>query len=167
MRTRVCSACKRERTSVEFSKGQWTDSTSPVCLGCDDSQALPEKATEEPPAKEQGRLLASGQKRCTRCRAILSVNSFYKDKRRAGGLYSQCKDCHKVQVKGAYILEKGAVCEACGFMPLDPCQLSVDHKDGDHSNDNPANLWTLCFNCHVLKTHKKDVFCKSLQKSVL
>jgi 5-methylcytosine-specific restriction endonuclease McrA len=45
-------------------------------------------------------------------------------------------------------------------------QLQVDHIDGNHSNNNPENLQTLCANCHSLKTNiyrdwedkKKEVF---------
>jgi 5-methylcytosine-specific restriction endonuclease McrA len=28
----------------------------------------------------------------------------------------------------------------------------VDHIDGNHSNDDPSNLQTLCANCHRFKT---------------
>jgi len=30
--------------------------------------------------------------------------------------------------------------------------LTVDHIDGNHSNNNPENLQTLCPNCHAVKT---------------
>ena len=43
-------------------------------------------------------------------------------------------------------------CERCGFVPEHICQLDVDHKDGNHSNNEEANLQTLCANCHRLKT---------------
>ena len=43
-------------------------------------------------------------------------------------------------------------CERCGFIPVDACQLDVDHIDGDNSNNDPANYMTLCANCHRLKT---------------
>lgn len=33
-------------------------------------------------------------------------------------------------------------------------QLTVDHIDGCHTNDDPGNLQTLCHNCHVLKTRQ-------------
>lgn len=51
----------------------------------------------------------------------------------------------------------GSVCERCGFVPEDPCQLQVDHitpkwKGGADRRDN---LQTLCANCHCLKT-KRD-----------
>lgn len=43
-------------------------------------------------------------------------------------------------------------CEHCGFVAVDLCQLDVDHIDGNHRNNDPANLQTLCANCHRLKT---------------
>lgn len=48
---------------------------------------------------------------------------------------------------------KGKVCESCGFKPLHPCQLDLDHIDGDRSNNTPSNHQTLCANCHRLKTY--------------
>lgn len=47
---------------------------------------------------------------------------------------------------------KGASCENCGFVALHPCQLDVDHIDGNRDNDASENLRTLCANCHRLKT---------------
>ena len=44
-------------------------------------------------------------------------------------------------------------CERCGFEPEHTCQLDLDHIDGNHSNDSPDNIQTLCANCHRLKTH--------------
>ena len=41
----------------------------------------------------------------------------------------------------------------CNFVPVNPCQLDVDHIDGDNKNNNPDNLQTLCANCHRLKTY--------------
>jgi len=43
-------------------------------------------------------------------------------------------------------------CARCGFVPEHVCQLDVDHIDEDHENNDPANLQTLCANCHRLKT---------------
>lgn len=43
-------------------------------------------------------------------------------------------------------------CEMCGFSAKHPCQLDVDHIDGNHFNDDPSNLQTLCANCHRYKT---------------
>lgn len=41
-------------------------------------------------------------------------------------------------------------CERCGFVPEDLCQLDINHRDGHHTNESPANLETLCANCHRL-----------------
>jgi 5-methylcytosine-specific restriction endonuclease McrA len=49
-------------------------------------------------------------------------------------------------------------CAKCNFVAVDPCQLDVDHKDGNHQNNELSNLWTLCANCHRLKTLRPDLF---------
>jgi len=48
---------------------------------------------------------------------------------------------------------KKKFCEYCKFIPIHPCQLDVDHIDGNHNNNKLENLQTLCSNCHRLKTH--------------
>ncbi len=60
-----------------------------------------------------------------------------------------CDACH-TKPWTRYKLDK---CEHCGFVPLHPCQLDVDHIDGNKSNNLSCNLMTLCANCHRLKTH--------------
>ncbi len=52
-----------------------------------------------------------------------------------------------------YTKYKGLVCESCNFVPIHSCQLDVDHIDGNHKNNDPSNLQTLCANCHRLKTY--------------
>ena len=59
-----------------------------------------------------------------------------------------------------YQMQKGKVCEYCGFIPTHKCQLDVDHIDGDRSNNHPSNLQTLCANCHRLKTHLNNDYLK-------
>lgn len=44
-------------------------------------------------------------------------------------------------------------CVRCHFIPIHTCQLDVDHIDGNHKNNDPSNLQTLCANCHRLKTY--------------
>lgn len=41
----------------------------------------------------------------------------------------------------------------CTATILHPCQLDVDHIDGDNNNNDPSNLMTLCSNCHRMKTY--------------
>ena len=52
-----------------------------------------------------------------------------------------------------YTVYKKDYCEHCDFKPVHISQLDVDHIDGDRWNNDPANLQTLCANCHRLKTH--------------
>ena len=87
---------------------------------------------------------------------------------RSKGVYrSICMSCHvnryptrveyyaaRSRIKGRlYTLSKKDACECCGFTPTHPCQLDVDHIDGDHNNNEENNLQTLCANCHRLKTY--------------
>jgi 5-methylcytosine-specific restriction endonuclease McrA len=48
-------------------------------------------------------------------------------------------------------LRDGDVCGRCGFVPVVLAQLDVHHRDGDHSNNAPENLETICANCHRLE----------------
>ena len=66
-----------------------------------------------------------------------------------GKLKLFCKSC----LSKPWSRYKGKECECCGFKPVHPCQLDVDHIDGNKSNNDPANYQTLCANCHRLKTH--------------
>lgn len=53
--------------------------------------------------------------------------------------------------------KKKGYCEKCGFKAERPCQLDIDHINGDNKNNNTMNLQTLCSNCHRLKTYiRKD-----------
>ena len=54
--------------------------------------------------------------------------------------------------KKPYTRNKKSFCECCGFIPTHPCQLDVDHIDGNHKNNSKDNYQTLCANCHRLKT---------------
>lgn len=57
-------------------------------------------------------------------------------------------------------------CEDCGFFATHSCQLDVDHIDGNHKNNNPFNLKTLCANCHRLKTFLNKEGCYRPNKKV-
>jgi uncharacterized protein YaiL (DUF2058 family) len=36
----------------------------------------------------------AGQKQCSKCKRVLSLNDFYRNHRAKGGLHGQCKSCH-------------------------------------------------------------------------
>lgn len=58
-----------------------------------------------------------------------------------------CSTCHRLNIR-----DKKNYCELCGFIAKVPQQIEVDHKDGNKRNNNRDNLWSLCANCHRLKT---------------
>jgi 5-methylcytosine-specific restriction endonuclease McrA len=60
--------------------------------------------------------------------------------------------CVLLYPKRPYRIGMKTSCEFCGFKAIHQCQLDVDHIDGNHKNDDPDNLQTLCANCHRLKT---------------
>lgn len=70
---------------------------------------------------------------------------------------SICKSCRIANIrkyeinKRPYYLQKKDHCERCGFTGH-PVQLDVDHINGDHNDNSPDNLMTLCANCHRLKS---------------
>ena len=61
---------------------------------------------------------------------------------------TRCNACRKLR----YGLIKASICGTCGFVAKHPCQLDIDHIDGNHSNNDPGNLQVMCANCHRLKT---------------
>jgi len=48
----------------------------------------------------------------------------------------------------------GRLGKICTTTVSHPKELTVDHIDGNHDNDDPDNLQTLCACCHNLKTHQ-------------
>lgn len=101
-----------------------------------------------------------------------SEHCFYKDKRIKSCVSKRCVVCTNEYNRNQYRKHKskrkqkmreynhrtrlsqfkGNRCELCGFIPIDPCQLDVDHIDGNRKNTITQNLQTLCANCHRLKT---------------
>jgi len=72
--------------------------------------------------------------------------------------YNKHVNCEKRKLtkkikKRPYIVYRKNYCENCKFVALHKCQLDVDHIDGNHKNNDPSNLQTLCANCHRLKTY--------------
>lgn len=61
-----------------------------------------------------------------------------------------CKSCSRTNTKN-----KVLHCErpGCGFVAEHSVQIHIDHKDGNKRNNDITNLWSLCANCHALKTY--------------
>lgn len=97
---------------------------------------------------------------CVKCEKNLQ-------KKRAQGFDALCSPCQNRMYqlkplsyytnlsKRPYRSSLKSSCEKCGFVPEHTCQLDVDHIDGNHSNNDLANLQTLCANCHRLKTYNE------------
>ena len=87
-------------------------------------------------------------------------------------IYSKyCQSCYNKKYKGKWPHKrresKKSFCELCGFVAADPCQLDVDHFDGNSKNNQPNNWQTLCSNCHRLKTkQQKDGFYRTHKKEI-
>ena len=74
-------------------------------------------------------------------------------KRKGRQLYAAaCSSCRNKHYGQTVCRFKKARCKECGFVAKHPCQLDVDHIDGNNSNNSLDNLQTLCSNCHRLKT---------------
>ena len=87
-------------------------------------------------------------KECSHCKQVFT-------QKRCDQIFCSraCKHYHILTKKRhPYRLSKKSECELCGFIPVDLCQLDVDHIDGNHKNNEVSNLQTLCANCHRLKT---------------
>lgn len=96
---------------------------------------------------------------CKGCKKNIDRDNFLLRKKgsRKGHLTSKyCKSCDIKRIRSygendEYRQHKLNQCRICGFEGH-PCQLDVNHIDGNHMNNNLINLETLCANCHRLVT---------------
>lgn len=70
---------------------------------------------------------------------------------------SQSVTSHRLKSKLIRDGLKKEKCELCGLSEWygEKLPVELDHKDGDHSNNELNNLQILCPNCHSIKTRKE------------
>lgn len=83
---------------------------------------------------------------------------------------SLCSFCYKYRNNPEALIKKGIIqvkknyCEnqdgrlgfKCYAKELKSYQLELDHIDGDHYNNTPENVLTICSNCHRRKTQENN-----------
>lgn len=69
---------------------------------------------------------------------------------RRGKVEWSCRPRHSQYWKPAHRRHMAPMCEVCGFVPRHPAQLDAHHINEDHGDNRPANIGTLCANCHRL-----------------
>ena len=66
---------------------------------------------------------------------------------------------HERSLKYRILLERGKVCERCGYDK--PEILQVHHKDRDRTNNNLTNLELICPNCHCEEHYLENSWLKN------
>lgn len=122
------------------------------CSRADCGQENPQTADK---FGKNARVKSGLKSECKACCRKYMQNRYFSDPDKAKGASRKWRDANyeKVRLRRApHSRFKKNQCESCGFSAIDPCQLDIDHIDGDHKNNDPSNLQTLCANCHRLKT---------------
>ena len=65
---------------------------------------------------------------------------------------STCRAKLKKNFPVSVLMMERKKCYQCGFVAINPCQLDVDHIDGNSKNTKIENFQIICANCHRLKT---------------
>lgn len=105
---RICSKCGLSKPISEFHKDKkGRDGHSSRCKECAKKhvkQWAHNKFSDrfkrsEAEKSERALLLEQGQKKCSRCGEVKSIDDYYQDSRKKDGLYGKCKACHDLVVR--------------------------------------------------------------------
>lgn len=81
---------------------------------------------------------------------FIEAGKKYKEKIKRELLEADYKDLKFGRLKKRVVLEQEGKCNICGLNTWndEPLVLELEHKDGNHQNNERSNLEALCPNCH-------------------
>lgn len=129
MKTKICSKCKRELSIDRFSKDRRAKSGSQSwCKNCIKilTQEHREQYRQARKVRQQHSSPAPaplGKKQCSKCKSILSLSDFGKDRYHKDGLKSHCKACLRARWK-RYFRDNKEKLSACHAQWV---KLNKDH----------------------------------------
>ena len=104
--TKICTKCKQEKQATADYFGRLKDGFQSWCKECKRKDHLENKEERNRKMTERYRrlnplpeTLPEGEKRCSICKEVQSVENFGKLKKAKDGLRSQCKDCRRIEYK--------------------------------------------------------------------
>lgn len=107
-----------------------------ACLACD------------APVRHDRRYCNNSCQQTHQCRLL--VNAWLSGEASGSGPTGELRDA----IRRWLLDQAGHQCTRCGWNEPNPVSgkpiLTVDHVDGDWTNNAPDNLVVLCFNCHTL-----------------
>ena len=102
---------------------------------------------------------------CKQCKVKKEIKYFYKNSPSKDGHLNFCKECwdskHHFGGKREHVIKRDkSSCRLCGISKSDHNDtfgrdITVDHINGDRSDNDSSNLMTLCLQCHGRKDIKK------------
>jgi len=113
------------------------------------------------------RKYGDGNKKCSKCKKIMPLESFYKNRSNRDKHSTECIDCCcqksrlKRKTRNEFIIKNGLKCSKCGLKYSDADFFEIDHiipvsvsktKRKVICSEDISNIQILCPNCHKIKT---------------
>lgn len=100
-----CPTCGIDKTSSEYYPNKWMGLSS-YCIECSKAYCREYAKRVKPKALSP---VASGMKRCSKCKETKVESKFYKDKRLKSGLSSICRECQSATARKYYTENRQAL----------------------------------------------------------